>query len=64
MVALTFSRLWEKPSRAVILSEAKNLGRCIFTELRRSFLRRTQDRLRLLRMTVKRVFPQPVRSAR
>jgi len=39
-----------------ILSGAKNLGSCSFNELRRSFLRFTQDRLRFLRMTVKRVF--------
>jgi hypothetical protein len=37
----------------VILSEAKNLGSCIFSELQGSFLRCTQDRLRLLRMTVR-----------
>ncbi len=43
----------------VILSEAKNLGSCGLHELRRSFLRCTQDRLRLLRMTTRKVFPQP-----
>jgi len=35
----------------VILSEAKNLGSCGLHELRRSFLRCTQDRLRLLKVT-------------
>ena len=40
----------EKRLNTVILSEANNLGGCSFNEL--SFLRFTQDRLRLLRMTV------------
>jgi len=44
--------------RAVILSKAKNLGSCSFNQLRRSFLRFTQDRLRLLRMTGDTVFPR------
>jgi len=39
------------PLDAVILSEAKNPGSCSFNDLRRSFLRFTQDRLRVLRMT-------------
>ena len=55
------SQAAEKRFRAVILSEAKNLGSCSFNELRRSFLRSTQDRLRPLRMTARRVFPQPVK---
>jgi hypothetical protein len=54
-------------------SEAKDLGislrincaknPCIrrIRQMRRSFLRFTQDRLRLLRMTVLAVFPQPVK---
>jgi TolB-like protein/tetratricopeptide (TPR) repeat protein len=47
--------------KTVILSEAKNLSSCSFNKPRRSFLRFIQDRLWLLRMTVKRIFPQPVK---
>ncbi|SPE32560.1 hypothetical protein SBA2_680031 [Acidobacteriia bacterium SbA2] len=43
------SQAAEKLSNTVILSEAKNLGSCIFSELRGSFLRFTQDRLRCMR---------------
>jgi len=46
-----FRSLRKKPSKSVILSEAKNLGSCSVNELRRSFLRFAQDRPRLLRMT-------------
>jgi len=44
------------PFAALRVNFAKNLGSCGFNELRRSFLRCAQDRLRLLRMTLKRVF--------
>ena len=47
----------KKTLSAVILSQAKNLGRCEFQELRRSFLRSTQDRLRLQKITHKYVIP-------
>ena len=49
----------EKRLRLVILSGAKNPSSCSFNELQRSFLRFTQDRLRLLGMTVKGVLLQP-----
>ena len=54
------SQAAEKLVGGVILSEAKNLCICRIRQMRRSFLRFTQDRLRLLRMTVLAVFPQPV----
>jgi hypothetical protein len=52
----------EERLRAVILSEVKNLSSFGLSELQRSFLRFTQDRLQLLRMTFNHVFPQPVKS--
>jgi hypothetical protein len=53
----------EKLVGAVILSEAKNLCICRIRQMRRSFLRFTQDRLRLLRMTALAVFPHPAKCS-
>jgi hypothetical protein len=50
----------EERLRAVILSEVKNLSSFGLSELQRSFLRFTQDRLQFLRMTVARVLNSPV----
>jgi len=52
----------EKRFRSVILSEAKNPRSCSFNELRRSFV--VPIRSGLLRMTVPRLFPQPVEGSR
>jgi hypothetical protein len=52
-----------KPLSTVILSEAKSPRSCTLDELRRSFLRSTQDRLRLLRMTAKGTFPEAVKAS-
>ena len=49
-----------KPMHPVILSEAKNPRSCSFKELQRSFV--VPIRSGLLRMTVARVFPQPVEA--
>jgi len=53
-----------EPLEAVILSAAKNPGICSDNELRRSFLRSTQDRLRLLRMTLKELCRGPLERGR
>ena len=52
----------EKRGRAVILSDAKDACIRIFKPLQRPFLRFTQDRLRLLRMTAREIFPEPDRG--